>query len=165
VAGFGVAHWLRTPSSPEQAPAHAADFDLRDLAGKTHRLADYRGKVVLVNFWATWCPPCREEIPGFIRLQTRYQSQGLQILGISLDNPEAVARYWREMKINYPLLLVEETAFQLMAAYGNPKGGLPYSALVRPDGTIAHTKLGIYREPELEKLIIPLLTQGKSANN
>ena len=89
--GFATHYWLRTVSVT--TPSVATDFALRDLAGKTHGLADYRGKLVLLNFWATWCPPCRKEIPLFIELQRRYQKQGLQIVGISIDNPEAVAPY------------------------------------------------------------------------
>jgi peroxiredoxin len=153
--GYAVRHWLRATSVT--VPAAAAAFELRDLAGKTHRLADYGGKVVLVNFWATWCPPCRHEIPGFIRLQQRYGSQGLQIVGISIDNPEAVARYWQEMKINYPLLLADDTTFGLMAAYGNASGSLPFSVLIRADGGIAATRLGVYEETTLEQSIRPLL--------
>jgi peroxiredoxin len=155
--GFAVHYWLRATSVT--VPAGASEFVLIDLAGKTHRLGDYRGKLVLLNFWATWCPPCRREIPGFIRLQTRYGARGLQVVGISIDNPEAVARYWQEMKINYPLLLADDTIFGLMGAYGNASGGLPYSVLIRPDGGIAATKLGAYEETELERLIQPLLPQ------
>lgn len=145
--GFAVHYWLR--AAAVTAPAAATDFALRDLAGKTHSLADYRGKLVLLNFWATWCPPCRKEIPLFIELQRRYQKQGLQIVGISIDNPEAVARYWQEMRINYPLLLADETTFELMAAYGNRTGGLPYSVLIGTDGQIRQVKMGAYHEQEL----------------
>jgi len=154
--GFAAHYWWRTASV--SVPATATDFALRDLSGKTHHLADYRGKLVLVNFWATWCPPCRREIPGFIRLQDHYGARGLQILGISIDNPEAVARYWQEMKINYPLLLADDATYGLMGAYGNASGGLPYSVLIRVDGGIAATKLGAYEESELERLIQPLLS-------
>lgn len=157
VLGFAVHYWVRVASV--SVPDAASEFALIDLAGKTHRLADYRGKLVLLNFWATWCPPCREEIPGFIRLQERYAGRGLQIVGISIDNPEAVARFWQEMKINYPLLLADDGTFALMGAYGNRSGGLPYSVLVRPDGGIAATKLGVYHEADLERLLLPLLPE------
>jgi peroxiredoxin len=153
--GF-MAHqlWRATTAS---LPATATEFALPDLAGKTHRLADYSGKLVLLNFWATWCPPCRREIPGFIRLQQRYGSQGLQIVGISVDNPEAVARYWQEMKINYPLLLADDSVYGLMAAYGNSQGGLPYSVLIQPNGEVVANRIGAYEEQELEALLLPLL--------
>jgi peroxiredoxin len=183
--GFSVARFLTPPSV--EAPAATTDFALRDLAGKTHSLAaeepqpaadfqlptlggqqlrlhDQRGKVVLLNFWATWCPPCRREIPLFIELQRRYAKQGLQIVGISVDNPEAVARYWQEMRINYPLLIADETTFELMAAYGNSQGGLPYSVLIAADGRIAGVKIGPYHREELETALKPHLTTSKPAS-
>jgi peroxiredoxin len=159
--GFSVARLLRVSSV--EAPTASTDFSLRDLAGKTHSLADWRGKVVLLNFWATWCPPCRREIPLFIDLQRRYAKQSLQIVGISVDNPEAVARYWQEMHINYPLLIADESTLELMAAYGNRQGGLPYSVLISADGRIAGVKIGAYDPEELEAALKPMLTTAKSA--
>jgi len=160
--GFGVARLLQNASL--ETPSATTDFALRDLAGKTHSLADWRGKLVLINFWATWCPPCRHEIPIFITLQKRYADRGLQIVGISIDDPAAVASYWQEMSINYPLLLADETTYQLMAAYGNRTGGLPFSVLVRPDGAIDSIKLGAYTEEALETSIKALLPDPKPAN-
>jgi peroxiredoxin len=161
ILGFSVARFLNVRSV--EAPAATTDFALRDLAGKTHSLASWRGKVVLLNFWATWCPPCRREIPLFIDLQRRYESQGLQIVGISIDNPEAVARYWQEMKINYPLLIADETTYELMAAYGNRQGGLPYSVLIAADGQIAGVKIGAYHRAELEAALKPFLLASRPA--
>lgn len=159
VLGFGVARFVNVLSV--EAPAATTDFALRDLAGKTHSLADWRGKVVLLNFWATWCPPCRQEIPLFIELQNRYAQHGLQIVGISVDNPEAIARYWQEMRINYPLLIADETTYELMAAYGNRQGGLPYSVLIAADGRIAGVKIGAYSHDELETVLKPHLPAYK----
>ncbi len=159
ILGFSVARFLNVRTI--QAPTTTTDFTLRDLAGKTHSLASWRGKVVLLNFWATWCPPCRREIPLFIDLQRRYEKQGLQIVGISLDNPEAVARYWQEMHINYPLLIADETTYELMAAYGNRQGGLPYSVLITADGRIAGAKIGAYHREELETALKPHLLVSK----
>jgi len=162
ILGFSVARFLNPPSV--QAPTATTDFALRDLAGKTYSLASWRGKVVLLNFWATWCPPCRREIPLFIDLQRRYEKQGLQIVGISLDDPEAVARYWQQMRINYPLLLADDASFELMSAYGNREGGLPYSVLIAADGRIAAVKIGPYHRDELEAALKPLLTASKPAS-
>ena len=160
--GFAAHYWLRADSV--FVPPATTEFALRDLAGKTHSLADYHGKLVLLNFWATWCPPCREEIPLFIDLQKRYQKQGLQVVGISIDNPEAVARYWQEMRINYPLLLADESTYALMAAYGNRSGGLPYSVLIGADGQVVGTKLGAYRNKELESVVKSLIPGSKPAS-
>jgi peroxiredoxin len=164
-AGLGYALHLWQRGSATESPAIATDFTLPDLTGKPRSLADWRNKVILLNFWATWCPPCREEIPGFIRLQERYGARGLQIVGISIDNPEAIARFWQEMKINYPLLLADDSVYGLMAAYGNNKGGLPYSVLIGPDGGITATKLGAFEETQLENLLIPLLPGNSTIPN
>lgn len=151
VLGFSVARFFRSASI--EAPTRAAAFSLRDLAGKTYTLESFRGKLVLLNFWATWCPPCRREIPLFIEAEKHYRDRGLAIVGISIDSPDAVARYWQELGINYTLLLADDNAMALMAAYGNPGGVLPYSVLIRPDGTVASVKLGPFAEKELADLI------------
>ena len=166
LAGYGVAHYINhRPPAAVQTPATAPEFALRDLAGKSHRLAEWRGKLVLLNFWATWCPPCREEIPLFIDLQRRYAGQGLQIVGISIDDPAAVARYWQDMKINYPLLLADDATLDLMAAYGNRHGSLPYTVLILPEGGVAGVKLGAFESRELETLVTSLLPGPKTAKN
>src|SRR5271157_3475116 len=97
-----------TPSAGHAA-RQAPDFALKDLTGRTIRFADFRGKAVVLNFWATWCPPCRVEIPWFIDLQNKYGPEGLQIVGISMDEggPDVVASYAKKMGINYPVLLGE----------------------------------------------------------
>jgi len=161
--GFSVARFLHAPATV--TPAASRDFALRDLAGKMHHLADWHGKVVLLNFWATWCPPCRREIPLFIELQRKHEKAGLQIVGIAVDNPEAVARYWQETHMNYPVLLADNNAFDLMTAYGNPEGALPYSVLITPDGQVMSTKLGAYESAELEILLKPLLHGSKTVTN
>jgi len=157
MAGYGTALWLRTQDGG-LPPSSAAGFELKDLAGKSFTQQSWPGKVLVVNFWATWCPPCLKEIPIFIRLQEKYRDMGLQFVGISVDNPEAVARFWQDMKINYPLLLADDHTFELMAAYGNPRGGLPYSVIVTPQGQIVANRLGAYEEAELESLLKPLLS-------
>ena len=166
LAGYGVAQLIHSHNAPSVPAASApADFLLPDLAGKRHSLADWRGKLVVLNFWATWCPPCRSEIPGFVRLQQRYGRAGLQIVGISVDDPGAVAQFWQAMKINYPLLLADDSVYDLMAAYGNREAGLPYSVVIRPDGGTATTRLGAYGEKELESLLVPLLPQDHTPKN
>jgi peroxiredoxin len=158
IAGFGVGHFMRATPKPQE-PVAQGDFTLRDLAGKSHSLREWHGKLVLLNFWATWCPPCRREIPLFMKAQRDYQQRGLQIVGVAVDNPEPVARYWQEMHMNYPVLLADDGTLDLMAAYGNRDGSLPYSILITADGRVAKTRLGAFEEKELEGLIEPLLPQ------
>lgn len=145
---FGVAG--PTPEGP------APEFSLPDLQGQARQLSEWRGKLILVNFWATWCPPCREEIPLFIELQREAGARGFQIVGIAIDDPAAVAEYSREMGINYPVLLAGDD-LDLLGRYGNRTASLPYTVLIGPDGLPLARKLGAYRAEELRQLLDPHL--------
>ena len=130
---------------------------LPDLAGTPQALSQWQGKVLVLNFWAPWCPPCREEIPGFIRLQGKYGQQGLQFVGVALDEQDKVAAYVDEAGINYPILLGGAEAVQLTQAAGNRLGGLPYTLVLDRQGRPAATYTGAVTEQKLEALISPLL--------
>lgn len=140
---------------PDSSPD---EYALPDLDGRSHRLSEWRGKVVLVNFWATWCGPCREEVPLLKDAQTRLQSQGLQIVGIAVDDWEPVAAYDREVRFNYPVLLGAADALELLTRYGNPQGSLPYSVVLDRSGTPVSRKVGAYRPDELDHVLKPLLS-------
>ncbi len=115
------------------AQSVAPDFSLTDLRGKKLDLASYRGKVILLNFWATWCGPCRTEIPLFIELQNKYRNRGLQLVGISLDDDERPVRdYYRQLKMNYPVAVGDAN---LAERYGGILG-LPVSLVIGCDGRI-----------------------------
>src|SRR5581483_2653059 len=132
----------------------APDFVLSDLNGKRLTLAEYKGKVVLLNFWATWCDPCRREIPRFIELQKEYGGRGLQVVGISLDDDaKAVPPFYREYKMNYPVAVGDA---KLAESFGNILG-LPVNFLVDRDGRIAARHLGEADIPQLENEIRDLL--------
>ena len=126
---------------------------LPNLDGGTKRIADWRGKVVLVNFWATWCPPCREEIPLFMETQTRYGKAGLQIVGIAIDNRDDVAAYRDGLMMNYPVLIAADDGIALMERFGNRLGSLPYSLVLGPDGEVLSRKHGAYSKTELDQAI------------
>jgi thiol-disulfide isomerase/thioredoxin len=93
--------------STELATGSEVDFELRDLSGKSIRLSDYRGKVVLVNFWATWCGPCEFEIPVFVKMKRRYQKRGFEVIGISMDDGavEQIEEFVQQHNINYPVVM------------------------------------------------------------
>ena len=111
----------------------APDFSLTDLSGQTLQLSRYRGKVVLLNFWATWCSPCRSEIPGFVDLQNKYDKQGFEIIGISLDDDPKLARtFYQQFRMNYPVAIGDA---KLAEQYGGILG-LPVSFLIGRDGRI-----------------------------
>ena len=125
-AGWGAAAWLRQPGPP---PPTAADTlltaQMPDLKNQLQTLAQYRGKVLVVNFWATWCPPCREEIPVFVEAQDQFGPQGLQFVGIALDDPAQVAGFARKFGVNYPILIGGLKETETLRELGNSGGGLP----------------------------------------
>lgn len=142
--------------------AEPIDFSYETTEGKTLKLSDYRGKWVLINFWATWCPPCREEIPLFVETQERYGPKGLQIIGIALDEARDVRDFADTYFINYPNLIGDAWVMQLMAQYGNRIGSLPFSVVVDPEGYIRSRKMGAYTKESLQKALIrPLLAAKK----
>lgn len=134
----------------------AANFDLtlKDPSGAPVKLADYKGKVVLLNFWGTWCPPCRVEIPGFIEVQEAYRDKGFVIVGVAVeDTAEAVKAYASEMKINYPIAMAQE---DVENAYG-PIYGLPLSFFIARDGSICRKHFGELTKERLEQELKRLL--------
>jgi thiol-disulfide isomerase/thioredoxin len=131
------------------------DFTLKDLDGKSVPLSSYKGKVVLLNFWATWCGPCKAEIPGFVELQEKYKDD-LVIVGFSVDDPADKARaFAAEYKINYPILLGEGRE-DVQDAYG-PIWGIPASILISRDGKMCRKHLGIAPKAVFEKEIVALM--------
>lgn len=132
----------------------APDFSLPDLAGQRVDLSSYRGKVVLLDFWATWCDPCRDEIPHFVDLQNKYGEQGLQIIGVSMDDgPEAVRDFYQRFKMNYPVVMGNAKTGEL---YGGVLG-LPIAFVIRRDGRIAEKHIGATDISVFEKEIVTLL--------
>lgn len=131
------------------------DFALKDLDGKSVSLSSFKGKVVLLNFWATWCGPCKAEIPGFVELQEKYQKD-LVIVGLSVDDPADKAKaFAAEYKMNYPILLGEGRE-DVQDAYG-PIWGIPASFLISKDGTVCRKHLGIAPKAVFEKEIVALM--------
>ncbi len=134
---------------------NAADFSLPTLDGRTWNLADHRGRVVLVNFWATWCPPCRMETPELVSLQSDYKSRGLDIAGINMDDDPAVVRPFVERyNINYPVLLPRQR-FSL----GDHIDALPTSILLDREGRVARQYVGMISEAAVRGDIDKLLAE------
>jgi len=139
-----------TGGRPGAVNTKAPDFSLQDLNGHPLHLASYGGKVVLLNFWATWCTPCRAEIPNFVEFQNTYGPQGLQILGISMDDDaKPVDEFYRQFKMNYPVAVGNE---KLAESYGGVLG-LPVSFLIGRDGKIAAKYVGAANIPVVEQAI------------
>jgi len=130
---------------------------LLDLAGQPRSLSEWRGRFLVCNFWATWCEPCREEIPLLIATWQKYLPKGLEIVGIAIDNGPKVAEFSSKFKIPYPVLLAQVEGLDLMRQLGNKTGGLPYTVFADRQGNVVHRKLGALRTPELGKILDTLV--------
>ena len=132
------------------------NFTLKDVNGKNVRLADYKGKVILLDFWATWCGPCKIEIPWFVQFQQQYGPAGLQVIGVSVDDTAEMLRpYVKDMKMNYPVLQGLHHD-DIQDAYG-PLWGIPVTAIISRDGKICAKHSGISSKENFEKEIKSLL--------
>ncbi|MDH5445847.1 MAG: TlpA family protein disulfide reductase [Gammaproteobacteria bacterium] len=161
-AGFIANKMLNKPSvnpkkvetgTPEYAPA----FSLKDLEDKLRHSKEWKGKVMMVNFWASWCPPCIREIPAFIKLQQDYKDKGLVIVGIAIDNKQNISDFTDPMDMNYPVLMAEKEGVPLAKAYGNRLGVLPYTVIIDRKGKIIYTHRSELTYEVAEKIIKPLL--------
>ena len=136
---------------------------LNDLDGDKHNLYEWHGQVIMLNFWATWCGPCQIEIPEFILYQARYADQGLQIIGIGLDEPRKLKNYVRTVGINYPVLQADpESQYSLLKQWGNPLGVLPFTVVVGKDGHLVFMQQGIFDQESFKAIVIPLLKSSSS---
>jgi len=133
---------------------------LNDLNGQQHNLYQWHGQVIMLNFWATWCGPCQVEIPDFIDLQTQYADQGLQIIGVGLDDARKLRNYVRTVGINYPILQADaELQYSLLRQWGNPFGVLPFTVIIGKEGQLVFMQQGIFNRETFDKIVKPLLIQ------
>lgn len=165
VAGFLIQQQFagipNQPVSPGQIPVpeksligeRRPDFSLPDKDGNMRSVQEWDGRVLVINFWATWCPPCRDEIPEFIKLQDKYAEQGLQFIGIALHKPEEVQDFAAELGMNYPILVGEETVIKVAEDYGNRAGILPYTVVIDRNQRIAFIKKGPLHYEEAEAIL------------
>ncbi len=163
VFGFQLARRDKDPSANAGAGMKgkaAPDFALASLEGKTVHLSDYRGKAVLLNFWATWCQPCKIEMPWFVELQKQYGPQGLQVVGIAVDedaSEEDLSKFAKNLGVNYPILVGKE-------AVESDFGGvqfLPATLYIDRDGKIVDKVFGLTDRSDIEDNIKKALAQGK----
>lgn len=138
------------PSAGPPADASALfEHTFKDTQDQPQAMAQWQGNTLVVNFWATWCAPCIEEMPDLQKVQTEYVNRGVQVVGLAIDNEVAVKRFGDEFKLQFPLLLAGAAGSELIRQLGNPSGALPYTLLIDQRGLIVHSKLGRLRASEL----------------
>ena len=166
VTGAAVAlgilvHVQTSPREPVETPPPSAArllaASLPDLQGHPQRFDQWRGKILVVNFWATWCVPCRKEIPEFIQVQKEYGPKGLQIVGVAIDQTDKVKPYAAEVGINYPVLIGDQDGIELSRVAGNSVGALPFTIVLDRTGSPISNQLGRMDRERLEQLVRPLL--------
>ena len=152
-AGFLAYRTMVEADASVAAAAELSQLRLPDLSGKDQSLAQWRNNILIVNFWATWCEPCREEIPALLRVQTAYGSKSVQIVGIAVDSADKVRKFAHEYRIGYPLLIGGMGVIDLTRKLGNPGGGLPYTVVINSAGKVVMKHLGRISEAQLERAI------------
>ena len=159
--GFAASRWLRAAPSPERKAASdpgartggiepssggpaggAPDFRFVDQHGKEHRLSDWSGSARVVNFWATWCPPCVHEIPILIAVREAFRARGVRFLGVAADEPAGAFAMARELGMNYPTMADMRRSVELMHAYGHPSAALPFTAFIDAENSIRDRHVG-----------------------
>jgi thiol-disulfide isomerase/thioredoxin len=165
-AGYLFSRKQHAPSAsqPPTASAQSSVNTLMDIqfatsTGQWQKLAAWKGKVLVVNYWATWCPPCREEMPMFSALHEKYQANGVQFVGIGIDSVDKIREYQMSEKIAYPLLVGTLDAMRNSQSLGNTAQALPFTVLINRQGQLDTVKLGKLTEAELEARLQFLLKQ------
>jgi len=151
--GIALAVWDQTPRDATKLLA----LSLPDTSGQQQSLAQWRGKVLVVNFWATWCEPCRKEMPEFVRAQRELGPKGLQFVGIAVDQRDKVEQFAKELDLNYPALIAGYDAVDLSKSLGNELSALPFTIVLDRKGNVATTQLGPFKPDKLRATIDSLL--------
>jgi len=141
-----------------KAPAPAQNLILKDIQGRKFSVSEYKGQVVLVNFWATWCAPCRAEIPDLVKLQKRYRTQGLRVIGVTYP-PQTVSqvkRFARRLRMNYRLALGTAAVKELLTS----SNALPVTVVIDRDGTLREVIEGVMYADEFDQKVKPLLVNA-----
>jgi thiol-disulfide isomerase/thioredoxin len=159
--GLYVGNYVAQPHYALTAPLlkpgeRLTDLQLADASGRPRRLSEWAGKLVLVNFWATWCAPCRDEMPLLERSRRKMADKGLEIVGVAIDDPAAVGGFLRESPVSYPILVGGDSS--TLYRFGDGSGVLPYSVLLSRDGRMLSQRAGSFSESGLERWLQPHLT-------
>ncbi len=165
-AGLGLLAGSHFGQPPEIVPPGVAvlrtgdtrtDLQLPGTDGSTHKLSDWNGKLVLLNFWATWCGPCREEMPLLDTVAIRHAEDGLAVIGIAIDDMQPVGEYLKQNPVRYPILIGGNDEVNPSTLFGDTRGVLPYSVLIGPDGKILAQRAGSFSDSSLAAWLKPYL--------
>lgn len=138
---FGIKRFQPAPPA-DTAVGAMMQLSMTDANGKQRKMSEWKGKILLVNFWAPWCPPCVAEMPELAALQHEMNDKNLQIVGIGIDSPDNIRQFAKKHEITYPLLLGGLEGTELSRQFGNESGGLPFTLLIAPDGTVRQSYMG-----------------------
>lgn len=149
---------------PLTNPYPMPPFTLNDLEANKRAHSEWAGSIIVLNFWATWCPPCREEIPDLIRLQKDFAALNVQVLGIAVDEQQPTKSFARLFGINYPVLMDKANGMELSLKYGNALGAIPYTVIINPSGNVAFEHSGTLSYAELSATLTKLSLESKKLN-
>jgi thiol-disulfide isomerase/thioredoxin len=167
IIGMGI--WLSfhnnsadtsTSNADKILPQQLPSFSMQDTFGTTRHSSEWSNKIVIVNFWATWCPPCLEEMPELVVFQDQYSSQGVQVVGVAVDNLEQVKSFMELYDINFPVVLGQDDAIELGKKMGNRISALPYTAIFDRNGKTLYAQPGKISIDILERVVKPQLSKG-----
>ena len=158
--GFAVRYFMINAQAEDKGKAFTQALfaaTMPDDKGRPQALKQYAGKIVVLNFWATWCEPCREEMPELSKLNDAYKSKNVVVLGVAIDDVGAVSEFTKETKVSYPLFAADMAGMQYATNLGNDKDVLPYTVIIKANGTVAKTYFGRVTKPLLEETLSKLL--------
>lgn len=157
LAALAAGVYFSQTGSRDPPAAALLGLSLPDVDGHEQRLDQWQGKVLVVNFWATWCEPCREEMPEFVRAQAGSGGKGLQFVGIAIDQPDKIRQFSKDLKLNYPSLVGGYGALELSKTFGNKLMALPFTLILDRNGRVAHAQMGPLKPGNLDAIVGKLL--------
>ncbi|HAF00303.1 MAG TPA: redoxin [Methylophilaceae bacterium] len=164
--GFTIRYFMssqvQAASSQSTQALYTTHFS--DLNGHQQTLTQYKGKFIVLNFWATWCEPCREEMPELSALHESYLSKNVVVLGLAIDDLTAIAEFQKQTPVKYPLFAADMQGMEIATNLGNNKGVLPYTVIIKPDGSVHRTYFGRVSKALLEQSLAPLLKKINPAS-
>ncbi|MCP1728610.1 thiol-disulfide isomerase/thioredoxin [Natronospira proteinivora] len=169
--GYGLYQWMGPEPDGEPADRETAaresgqltetlpSFSLPDPDGQERHIDEWEGDILVINFWGTWCAPCREEVPLLIELQEEYADRDVTVLGIALDEPEPVNRFAEDFGINYPLMVGENETLEVLEAFGSATLGMPHTFIVNREGEVVNFHLGLIEPEDVEPMMAPAFAE------